>query len=114
MAYKYKMNFGKTELEQLSALYNEARKIMKQVENTEQYIMDDLLARAQVITATLVGANHYTVRNLKFKTVVIDEAGQALEPACWIPILKARKVVLAGDNCQLSPTVKSHESARNG
>ncbi len=114
MAHKYKRNFGKAEREQRSALFNEARKIMKQVENTEQYIMDDLLARAQVITATLVGANHYTVRNLKFKTVVIDEAGQALEPACWIPILKARKVVLAGDHCQLSPTVKSNEAARNG
>ena len=114
MAHKYKRNFGKAEREQRSALFNEARKIMKQVENTEQYIMDDLLARAQVITATLVGANHYTVRNLKFTTVVIDEAGQALEPACWIPILKAQKVVLAGDHCQLSPTVKSHEAARSG
>ncbi|HWK07341.1 MAG TPA: AAA domain-containing protein [Puia sp.] len=114
MAHKYKRNFGKAEREQRSALFNEARKIMKQVETTEQYIMDDLLTRAQVITATLVGANHYTVRNLKFKTVVIDEAGQALEPACWIPILKARKVVLAGDHCQLSPTVKSNEAARSG
>ena len=114
MAHKYKRNFGKAEREQRSALFTEARKIMKQVENTEQYIMDDLLARAQVITATLVGANHYTVRNLKFKTVVIDEAGQALEPACWIPILKAQKVILAGDHCQLSPTVKSNEAARSG
>lgn len=114
MAHKYKRNFGKAEREQRSALFNEARKIMRQVENTEQYILDDLLARAQVITATLVGANHYTVRNLKFHTVVIDEAGQALEPACWIPILKAKKVVLAGDHCQLPPTVKSNEAARSG
>ncbi len=114
MAHKYKRNFGKAEREQRKALFDEARKIMKQVENTEQYIMDDLLARAQVITATLVGANHYTVRNLKYHTVVIDEAGQALEPACWIPILKAQKVVLAGDHCQLSPTVKSNEAAKKG
>src|SRR5690606_16694604 len=47
-------------------------------------------------------------------TVVIDEAGQALEPACWIPILKAKKLVLAGDHCQLPPTIKSEEAARNG
>ena len=114
MAHKYKRNFGKAEREQRKALFDEARKIMKQVENTEQYIMDDLLARAQIITATLVGANHYTVKNLKFNTVVIDEAGQALEPACWIPILKAKKLVLAGDHCQLPPTVKSEEAARKG
>jgi predicted DNA helicase len=80
----------------------------------EQYIINDVLSKANVITATLVGANHYTVRHLKYSTVVIDEAGQALEPACWIPILKAKKVVLAGDHWQLPPTVKSSEAARNG
>ncbi|HUP12566.1 MAG TPA: AAA domain-containing protein, partial [Niastella sp.] len=47
-------------------------------------------------------------------TVVIDEAGQALEPACWIPILKAQKVVMAGDHCQLPPTIKSEEAAKKG
>lgn len=114
MAHKYKRNFGKAEREQRKALFDEARNIMKSVEKTEQYIMDDLFSKAQVITATLVGANHYTVRHLRYKTVVIDEAGQALEPACWIPILKAEKVVLAGDHCQLSPTIKSDEAARKG
>jgi predicted DNA helicase len=87
---------------------------MKEVENTEQYITTDLLSKAQVVTATLVGANHYTVRHLKYRTVVIDEAGQALEPACWIPILKGQKLVLAGDHCQLPPTIKSEEAARKG
>lgn len=114
MAHKYKRNFGKAEREQRKALFDEARKIMKEVGNTEQYIIDDLISKAQVITATLVGANHYTVRSLQYHTVVIDEAGQALEPACWIPILKAQKVVLAGDHCQLSPTIKSEEAARKG
>lgn len=114
MAHKYKRNFGKAERDQRKALFDEARSIMKSVENTEQYIIDDLLTKAQVITATLVGANHHTVRKMKYHTVVIDEAGQALEPACWIPILKAKKVILAGDHCQLSPTVKSNEAARQG
>ena len=114
MAHKYKRHFGKAERDQRKALFAEARNIMKEVDNSEQYIIKDLVAKAQVITATLVGANHYTVRNLKFNTVVIDEAGQALEPACWIPILKAQKVVLAGDHCQLPPTVKSAEAAQNG
>jgi ATP-dependent RNA/DNA helicase IGHMBP2 len=114
MAHKYKRNFGKAERDQRKALFDEAHRIMKDVGKAEQYIIDDLVSKAQVITATLVGSNHYTVRNLKFDTVVIDEAGQALEPACWIPILKSQKVVLAGDHCQLSPTIKSSEAAQKG
>lgn len=114
MAHKYKRNFGRAEKEQRKALFDEAHKIMKEVGNTEQYIIDDVLGKAQVVTATLVGANHYTVRNLKFHTLVIDEAGQALEPACWIPIMKAQKVIFAGDHCQLSPTIKSNEAAKSG
>jgi ATP-dependent RNA/DNA helicase IGHMBP2 len=114
MAHKYKRNFGKAERDQRKALFDEARKIMKDIENSEQYILDDLIGKAQVITATLVGASHYTIRHLRFNTVVIDEAGQALEPACWIPIVKAKKVVFAGDHNQLPPTIKSAEAAKNG
>ncbi|MHA4806771.1 AAA domain-containing protein [Flavitalea flava] len=114
MAHKYKRSFGRAERDQRKALFDEARNILKSIGNTEQYIIDDLITKAQVITATLVGANHYTVRNLKFHTVVIDEAGQALEPACWIPILKGQKLVLAGDHCQLPPTVKSAEAGKKG
>lgn len=114
MAHKYKRSFGKAERDQRKALFNEAHKIGREVEQIEQYIMDNLFTNAQIITATLVGANHYTVKNLTYNTIVIDEAGQALEPACWIPILKAQKVILAGDHFQLSPTIKSNEAARNG
>ena len=114
MAHKYKRNFGKEEREQRRALFAEAKSVSQLAEKTEQYIADDLIGRAQVITATLVGANHYTVRNLKYGTVVIDEAGQALEPACWIPILKAEKLILAGDHLQLPPTIKSAAAAAGG
>lgn len=114
MAHKYKRNFGKAERDQRKALFEEAHKILKEVDNSEQYILDDLTRKAQVITATLVGASHYTIRHLRFNTVVIDEAGQALEPACWIPIVKAKKVVFAGDHNQLPPTIKSEEAARKG
>ncbi len=114
MAHKYKRNFGKAERDQRKALFEEAHKIIKEVEKTEQYIIDNLISQAQVIAATLVGANHYTVRHLKYRTVVIDEAGQALEPACWIPVLKAEKLVMAGDHCQLPPTIKSEEAAAGG
>ena len=114
MAHTYKRNFGKAEREQRKALFDEAHKMIKEVERAEQYIIDDLISKAQVITSTLVSANHYTVRQLKYLTVVIDEAGQALEPACWIPILKAKKLVMAGDHCQLPPTIKSEEAAAKG
>lgn len=114
MAHKYKRSFGRAEQEQRKALFNEAHRILKEADNTEQYIIDQLLAKAQVITATLVGANHRLVKHIDFQTVIIDEAGQALEPACWIPILKSAKLVLAGDHCQLSPTIKSAEAARKG
>lgn len=114
MAHKYKRHFGKAERDQRKALFDEAHRIMKDVANMEQYIIDDLLSKTQVAAATLVGANHFTVRNMKYRTVVIDEAGQALEPACWIPILKAEKVVFAGDHLQLPPTIKSEEAAKGG
>ncbi len=114
LAHKYKRDFGKAEREQRKALFDEAHRIIKDVSAIEQYIVDDLIGKAQVITATLVGANHYTVKNLRYETVVIDEAGQALEPACWIPILKAKKVILAGDHFQLPPTIKSLVAAKEG
>lgn len=109
MAHKYKRNFGKAEREQRKALFDEAHRITRDATKIEEFIADDIIRKAQVITATLVGANHYTIKNLKFNTVIIDEAGQALEPAAWIPILKAQRVVMAGDHLQLPPTVKSRQ-----
>lgn len=114
MAQKYKRNFGKAEREQRKALLTEARNILKRVAHDEQYIVEDLLENAEVIAATLVGTNHYTLRDRRFDTVVIDEAGQATEPACWIPAVKANRLLMAGDPYQLPPTVKSLQSAADG
>jgi ATP-dependent RNA/DNA helicase IGHMBP2 len=114
MAHKYKRNFGRAEREQRNALLDESRKLMKDAGRIEEGLTEHLISKAQVITATLVGANHYTIRDLTFNTLIIDEAGQALEPACWIPLLKAKKVVFAGDHCQLPPTIKSSVAAKNG
>jgi ATP-dependent RNA/DNA helicase IGHMBP2 len=114
MAHQYKRSFGRAERDQRKALFDEAHRMIKDAGKIEQFIIDDLVAKAQVVTATLVGANHYTIRDVKFDTVVIDEAGQALEPACWIPILKAEKLIMAGDHFQLAPTIKSDTAARNG
>ncbi|MBC7400677.1 MAG: AAA family ATPase [Mucilaginibacter sp.] len=110
MAHKYKRSFGKAEREQRKALFDEAHRIMRDAARIEEFVSDDVISKAQVITATLVGANHYTIKKLAFNTVVMDEAGQALEPAAWIPILKAKRVILAGDHLQLPPTVKSQPS----
>ena len=114
LAHKYKRSFGKAERDQRKALFDEAHKIMKEVSKAEEFVVNDLVEKAQVITATLAGSNHYTIKHLKFNTVFIDEAGQALEPACWIPILKAQKVVLTGDHCQLPPTIKSKDAGKLG
>lgn len=114
MAHKYKRHFGKAERDQRKALFNEAHKIRKEADQLQDYLVQDVLDKAQVITATLVGASHYTIRDRHYQTVIIDEAAQALEPACWIPILKADRVVLAGDHCQLPPTVKSSHQTSGG
>lgn len=114
MAHTYKRSFGASERAQRNALFTEARNIRKQIERNELYILDDILSAAQVVTATLVGAAHQTISNIEFHIAVIDEAGQALEPACWIPILRARKLVMAGDHNQLAPTVKSIEAEKKG
>lgn len=114
MAHKYKRNFGPEERNQRKALFAEAGRISHEVSNIEDFIIEDELNRAQVIAATPVGAYNYLIRDLTFETAIIDEAGQAMEAACWIPILKAQKVILAGDHLQLPPTIKSEEAARAG
>lgn len=114
MAHKYKRNFGKSERDQRKALFDEARKLRKEIDKIQDYIIDDVLNKVEVIAATLVGANHYSIRERQYHTVIIDEAAQALEPACWVPILKADRVILAGDHCQLPPTVKSTTKVNEG
>jgi len=95
-------------------LLNEAKDLSTWVNQLEKRLIEQLLDRAQVITCTLVGAAHPLLLGRKFKTVLIDEAAQALEPASWIPIMKADKVVLCGDPFQLPPTLKSKDSNRSG
>lgn len=77
-------------------------------------INESLFAEARVIACTLVGSANRLLMGQKFGTLFIDEAAQALEPACWIAIRKADRVILAGDHCQLPPTVKAPEALRAG
>jgi len=114
MAYSYKKYYDKREREQKQLMLREAKSILQQIGNMEKYVLDGAKESVKVFVCTLVGAASHFLKNKKFEIVFIDEAGQALEPATWIPILKANKVVLAGDHCQLPPTVKSREASKGG
>ena len=80
----------------------------------EMSINQQLFGEARVIASTLVGSANRILEGQKYATLFIDEAAQALEAACWIPIRRATRVVFAGDHCQLPPTVKSYEALREG
>ena len=80
----------------------------------EVRINADIFGQVRVIASTLVGAGNKLLDGQKFGTVFIDEAAQALEAACWIPIRRASRVIFAGDHCQLPPTVKSLDALKGG
>lgn len=113
-ATKFKRSFGPAERERRKELLQEARDCQRQARDMEDFILQDLLNKAQAVTCTLTGAATGMLRGRRFSTLFIDEAAQATEPACWIPIRLADRVVFAGDHCQLPPTVKSQDAARAG
>ena len=114
MGGKYKRNFGREEAEQRKLIFSEARNLNKEARELESYLVSKILDDAQVIASTLIGSTSDYLEGRKFGTVVIDEAGQGIEPAVWVPILRAEKVIMAGDPYQLPPTVKSQDAARQG
>ena len=113
-AFKFKKRFGYSEKEERRTLLQEAKVLKNDADTLEFYIINDLLQTSDVICCTLVGSSHPVMRGKKFKTVFIDEAAQALEPATWIPILRSERVIFAGDHFQLPPTIKSVDAARQG
>ena len=80
----------------------------------EVRINADIFGQVRVIASTLVGAGNKLLDGKRFGTLFIDEAAQALEAACWIPMRRASRVIFAGDHCQLPPTVKSLEALKGG
>ena len=80
----------------------------------ELLIRNQLFREARVIASTLVGSANRLLDGMKFGTLFIDEAAQALEAACWIPMRRATRVILAGDHCQLPPTIKSVAAMKGG
>lgn len=89
------------------AIYGDLKELRKEYRERESKCVDNLVRGSKVTLATLHGAGGYQLKNQKFDVVIIDEASQALEAQCWVPLLSASKVVLAGDHLQLPPTVKS-------
>ncbi|KAK5130420.1 hypothetical protein LTR08_002118 [Meristemomyces frigidus] len=91
------------------AIYGEMKDLRKEYRHREGRVVSDLLRGSKVVLSTLHGAGGYHLKAEKFDVVIVDEASQALEAQCWIPVLSsgASRLVLAGDHLQLPPTIKS-------
>ena len=113
-ARRFKRTFNATDRRERGHLRKQARELEAWANTLEDRLVDEILVSAQAIICTLVGAAHPLLENRNFRTCIIDEAAQALEPACWIPISKASRIVLAGDPFQLPPTVKNPDAAKKG
>ncbi len=114
MALKYKRSFGKAEREQRNLLFKEVKDIRTEIKKLQQYNEEKLFAEADVILGTPIGLCDSKIKNITFHTLVIDEAGQCIEPLAWCIFPLAEKIVLAGDHLQLPPTVLSNEAAQLG
>ncbi|VTT70668.1 unnamed protein product [Fusarium fujikuroi] len=89
------------------AIYTDLKELRKEFRERERRCVSTLIGSSKVVLATLHGAGGYQLRNDEFDVVIIDEASQALEAQCWVPLVSAKKVVCAGDHLQLPPTIKS-------
>ena len=114
MALKYKRSFGKAEREQRNLLFKEVKNIRTEIKKLQAYNEEKLFTEADVILGTPVGLYDARISTLTFHTLLIDEAGQCIEPLAWTIFPLAQKYVLAGDYLQLPPTVLSNEAARLG
>jgi len=114
MALKYKKHFGKAEREQRNLLFKEVKNIRTEIKKLQAYNEEKLYTEASVIAGTPVGLYDAKINQFTFHTLVIDEAGQCIEPLAWCIFPLSEKYVLAGDHLQLPPTVLSHEAARLG
>ncbi|QGA12510.1 hypothetical protein EYB26_000154 [Talaromyces marneffei] len=88
-------------------IYGDLKELRKEFRERESKCVENLVTGSKVVLATLHGAGGHQLKNQKFDVVIIDEASQALEAQCWIPLLTASRAVLAGDHLQLPPTIKS-------
>ncbi|KAG5938462.1 hypothetical protein E4U60_001358 [Claviceps pazoutovae] len=91
-------------------IYGDLKELRKEYRERERRCVANLVAGSKVVLATLHGAGGFQLRNEDFDVVIIDEASQALEAQCWVPLLRAKKAVCAGDHLQLPPTIKTLNS----
>ena len=96
------------------SFHQKIARLRERADELEIRIRQSLFDSSRVIAATLAGSAQQVLSGQHFHTLFIDEAAQALEPACWIALQKADRVILAGDHCQLPPTVKCMEALRGG
>lgn len=92
----------------------EAKQLLADARRLETQVVRQILDQADVLCATLTGLDSEMLGQRNFDLLVIDEACQTTEPACWIPMSRCQRVVLAGDHCQLPPTVISRDAAKQG
>ncbi|MDP4284634.1 MAG: AAA domain-containing protein [Bacteroidota bacterium] len=114
MALKYKRSFGKAERDQRNLLFKEVKNIRNEIKSLQLYNEEKLYSEANVILGTPIGLYDAKINQLQFGTLVIDEAGQCIEPLAWCIFPLASRYVLAGDHFQLPPTVLSLEAAAMG
>jgi predicted DNA helicase len=92
----------------------EARALLADARRMEAQAVESVLNATPILCATTTGLDSEVIGQRHFNLLVLDEACQTTEPGCWVPLLRADRVVLAGDHCQLPPTVVSPEAARQG
>jgi ATP-dependent RNA/DNA helicase IGHMBP2 len=105
---------AKPEPGEKAALRREARNLLSEARKLEALAVERVLDDARVVCATLTGLDSQLLGQRRYDIVVIDEACQSTEPANWVPLLRANKLILAGDHCQLPPTILSPEAAERG
>lgn len=114
MANQYKRRFGKEEREQRNLLLKEVKNIRKEIRDLRNYFEELLFDQAKVVLGTPIGLSDFIISDHHFDTLVIDEAGQCMEPMAWVIFPFTKKWVLAGDHLQLPPMVLSEEAKKKG
>ena len=108
---------GRKDRTERRELQSEIRELRREARKREDVVVNEIMNSRNVVLATCVGASSHLIKDTAFDLIVVDEAAQGLEASCWIPLMHCNgegKVVLAGDHCQLPPTIKSDEAARKG
>lgn len=95
------------------AIWKEIRTLRKELKENEKKSISDIIDSANVVLSTCTGAYDFSLKKKKFDLVIIDEACQALEASCWIPLLKGKRAILAGDPFQLPPTILNENIKKN-